>query len=89
MSYCFISGANSNECLELPNPDHGFVRVSGYKPGDVARYKCRRKYYLTNEAQRECTMQGRWSGVPPLCVRLLIKDSELEANYHAILHRAI
>lgn len=62
--YLFFS---ERECDELPNPEHGLVKMSGKQFNEKATYTCEIGYQLIGRDHRTCRATGIWSGVEPYC----------------------
>ena len=61
-------------CPPLKDPPYGSVKVSGRKPGSIARYDCDKHTKLIGDDTRKCLYNGYWSGKEPVCKRKHISD---------------
>ena len=54
-------------CPPLDDPPYGSVKLTGRKPGSIARYECDKHLKLVGDATRKCLYNGYWSGKEPVC----------------------
>lgn len=47
--------------------DYGFVKHTGFKPGDQALHFCNKCFKLVGDKVRYCQKNGYWTGKPPVC----------------------
>ena len=54
-------------CGSLPPPENGNVDASTTTVGSVATYSCSNGFLISGDSQRNCQMDGFWSGSAPTC----------------------
>ena len=69
--YCYCAAVT---CPPLDDPPYGSVKVTGRKPGSIARYDCDKHTKLVGDDTRKCLNNGYWSGKEPVCKRKHISD---------------
>lgn len=55
-------------CGPLSQPENGDVDASITTVGSVATYSCNPGYLISDDSQRNCQMDGFWSGSAPTCL---------------------
>jgi hypothetical protein len=55
-------------CGPLPPPENGNVDASITTVGSVATYSCNNGFLISGDSQRNCQMDGFWSGSAPTCL---------------------
>ena len=55
------------DCGPLNDPVNGEVTVQETTLGSIAEYSCSQGYVLSNEEDRTCQPNGKWSGDEPIC----------------------
>ena len=55
-------------CASLSAPENGNVDASVRTVGSVATYSCDNGFLINGEPQRNCQMDGMWSGEAPTCL---------------------
>ncbi len=76
---CLASGdwnATSPSCEPIlcPSPEtihHGDIRWEDRKFGSRLSYKCHEGYKMVGEKERQCQMNGQWSGEAPECEQII------------------
>ena len=58
-------------CGPLPPPDNGNVDASITTVGSVATYSCDNGFLISGDPQRNCQMDGLWSGSAPTCLGIM------------------
>ena len=59
-------------CPELDDPTNGMVEWDSLAPGGVANYTCDSGFILVGDRTRNCSSDGTWSGLAPVCERKFI-----------------
>jgi len=57
----------ANMCEVLRNITNGTVEQSGTAVGDIATYRCVKRYILEGNKRRVCQRDGSWTGLDPTC----------------------
>ena len=61
-----------DSCGSLPPPENGAVDASITTVGSVATYSCDNGFLISGDSQRNCQMDGFWSGSAPTCLGIMI-----------------
>ena len=61
-------------CPSLPGPENGNVDASIRTVGSVAVYSCGSEFLISGNSQRNCQMDGTWSGAAPTCLGIMTID---------------
>ena len=56
-------------CVPLEHPADGLVEFNGISVGSSAVYYCNDGFILEGTEALVCQEDGRWSDIPPTCVR--------------------
>lgn len=55
-------------CPRLDDIQNGWVEQDPSNGvGGIARYHCKRGFFLAGREERKCASEGKWDGVPPSC----------------------
>ena len=54
-------------CGSLSPPENGMVDASITTVGSVATYSCNNGFLISGDSQRNCQIDGFWSGSAPMC----------------------
>ena len=78
-------------CPALQNPENGHVYYSNQQRtvGTIATYSCKSVLMTTGNEERQCQINGMWSGSAPTCTSEYILDVMLDtltesSNQHYI-----
>lgn len=65
-----LTFTNLDGCSELQAPPNGHVNISTSRPVK-ARYGCNEGFSLIGQETLTCLQGGTWTGLQPICIRLL------------------
>ena len=71
-SNTFVKPNHVVDCGNLDDPDNGEVTLTGTTLGSKADYSCNNGYALEGNERRVCQSNREWSGMAPVCRRMLI-----------------
>ncbi|XP_063413381.1 fibrillin-2-like [Mytilus trossulus] len=63
------------DCPDLQPPSRGFVKME--RNNSIARFSCKRRFYLMGGESTLFCLGNRWSGYSPLCAGSTVKSSSL------------
>ena len=65
-----------DSCGSLPRPEDGNVDAPITSVGSVATYSCNSGFLISGDSQRNCQMDGFWSGSAPTCLGNIMTGSD-------------
>ena len=76
----------STLCIEKFCPTHqdipnGSIKMNGYVPGSCYTVMCDNGYLLRGSFARQCSDEGMWTGVEPVCGKLSVDENVVSSGW--------